>query len=80
MYLVNLQFFDRNGLYMGEGAVYAPGKNNRALKDLIKSVNIKEFCGLNPADVHASPETGSPVLVRMEGAHDESQSVCGRVL
>lgn len=67
MYLVELQYFDKAGYHLGGGSVLSPGADARALAEFIKTQDLRRFCGFSPAYIHATPEVGDPVLVKLEG-------------
>lgn len=67
MYVVDLQYFDGGGRLLGTGHLLSPGKDPRALVEYVRKQDTQEFCGLKPAFIHACPETGEPVLIRLGG-------------
>lgn len=65
MYIVELEFFNQYGRCLGNSSVLAPGSNSDALSEFIRDFVRNTFLGTNPAYIHAAPEAGDPILVRM---------------
>lgn len=70
MYLVDLQYFNRDGRYLGSGSMLSPGKEPSAVAAAVKSMDTQRICGIKPTYIYAVPETGIPVLIRQEDFYE----------
>ena len=74
MYLLQLKYFNKQGLFLGSRQVYSPGVISSALVSYLRDLQHPTCCGMQPSLLYAQPERGDPVVVVLEDTN-ESKSL-----